>query len=143
MKGRKGVTLIELIVSIVIFSIIVVGIAMFNSHNTHAAVRSERNAKRTLMKENIVEEFKGSLKSAPVAGQRFDSIWENYGAGHVLATEMDASTGISVSLEIDSLIPDSNAAVTKTGIYLAISVHEKDSVIGVDEKTTMLISRHD
>lgn len=143
MKARKGVTLIELIVSIVIFSIIVVGIAMFNSHNTHAAVRSERNAKRTLMKENVIEEFKGFLKSAPVAGQRFDSIWENYGVGHVLANQTDAATGISVSLEIDSLVPDSNAAVTQTGIYLKVNVHATDPQLGIDEEAIMLISRHD
>lgn len=143
MKEKKGVTLIELIVSIVIFSLLIVGIAMFNSQNTRAAVRSERNAKRVLMKENVIEDFKGFLKSAPVAGERFDDVWVGGNVGDVLLTRTDPATGISVSLEIESFIPDKSAAVTQTGVYLEISVHATDAQLGIDEETTMLISRHD
>ena len=142
MKKNKGLTLIELIVSIVIFGIVVLGISMFNSHNTKTAIRSERSAKRIVLQETAVEEFKGWLKAAPVPGQRFDSLWVNGAVGDTLFDTLQASPDISAALVIKSFEPSQANPVTETGIYLEVSVFSRDGLLGINEETEILISRH-
>jgi prepilin-type N-terminal cleavage/methylation domain-containing protein len=144
MKKNKGVTLIELIVSLIIFSIVMVSVVIFNSRNTQAAIRSERNAKRVLLQERVIEEFKGFLRSSPIPGARFDTIWNFYDVGDLLRvdTANDIPT-ITTRLEIEGFEPDTDATLSQTGIYLRVGVISTDEDLNIEERTTILISRHD
>ncbi len=144
MKEKKGVTLIELIVSIVIFGIIVAGVAMFSAQNTRAVIRSERSAKRTLLKERTIEEYKSWLKSASVPGSRFDTVWTGGAVGDTLRNVPDTVVaGIAVRLEINSFIPDQTAGVSDAGVRLEVNVISTDSDLNINDTTVTLISRHD
>jgi prepilin-type N-terminal cleavage/methylation domain-containing protein len=145
MKKKIGVTLIELIVSMVIFAIIIVGVALFNTSNTRATVRSERNAKRVLLQERTMEEFKGYLKSASVPGSRFDDIWLNYNVGDALprGSMTDSDIGMSVRLEIDSFIPNKAADVAAVGVQLQVRVISSDAELNINDTVLTYISRHD
>lgn len=143
MNNNKGVTLIELIVSIIIFAILIVGIAVFNSNNTRAAIHSERSAKRALLQERTLEELKGWLKSASVPGSRFDGIWADSSVGDILGDTTDAATGISISLEIDSFIPDQATEVVSAGVQLQIRVISADPDLNINDTIFTYISRHD
>ncbi|MBN1695410.1 type II secretion system protein [candidate division WOR-3 bacterium] len=143
MKKNKGVTLVELIVSLVIFSIVMVGIVVFNSRNTQATIRSERRAKRVLLQEKIIEDFKGELRSSPIPGARFDSIWINSSVGDLLLADTDHVTGVTAKLEVDSFLPDTDVALSQTGIFLKVGVTSTDMMLNIEERTSIYISRHD
>jgi prepilin-type N-terminal cleavage/methylation domain-containing protein len=143
MKKNKGVSLIELIVSIVIFGIVIVGVVLFNGANSKATFRSERNAKKVILQEKTIEEFKGWLKSASVPGSRFDNIWSDSSVGDLLLAKTDYATGISVRMEIDSFIPDDAADVTDAGVRLQVRVISSDPHLKINDTTLTLISRHD
>jgi prepilin-type N-terminal cleavage/methylation domain-containing protein len=143
MKKNKGVTLIELIVSLIIFSIVMVGVVVFNSRNTQVAIRSERRAKRVLLQEKAIEDFKGELRSSAIPGARFDSIWVNSSAGDLLLADTDHVTGLTVRMEIDSFLPDTDVTLSQTGIFLKVGVISTDSFLNVEERTSIYISRHD
>jgi prepilin-type N-terminal cleavage/methylation domain-containing protein len=145
MKKNKGVTLIELMVSMVIFAIVIVGVTVFNANNTKATVRSERNAKRVLLQEKTIEEFKGYLKSASVPGSRFDDIWVNGDVGDTLPAAIitDSAAGMSVRLEIDGFIPDQTAGVTDVGVQLQVRVISDDENYNISDTVLTFISRHD
>jgi prepilin-type N-terminal cleavage/methylation domain-containing protein len=143
MKKNKGLSLIEIIVSIIIFGIAIVGIAMFNSSNTRTAVRSERNAKRIILQDNNIEDFKGWLKAAPVPGERFDDIWNNGEVGDTLFPRAEIpDLGIAAALVLNDFIPTNATPVTDPGVYLEVSVFSTDDLLGINEETTILISRH-
>jgi prepilin-type N-terminal cleavage/methylation domain-containing protein len=145
MKRKEGVTLIELMVSMVIFAIVIVGTTMFNASNTRATVKSERNAKRVLLQEKTIEEFKGYLKSASVPGSRFDDIWVNGDVGDTLpgGIIIDSAAGMSVRLEIDSFIPNSAADVSDVGVQLQVRVIADDENDDISDTVLTFISRHD
>ncbi len=143
MKEKKGVSLIELIVSIVIFGIIIVGVVVFNTSNTRAAVRSERSAKRVILQEKTIEEYRGWLKSASIPGSRFDDIWINRNVGDVLTYSPPDATGISVRLVIESFIPDKSANVADAGVQLKVRVIAEDAILGTQDESIIYISRHD
>jgi prepilin-type N-terminal cleavage/methylation domain-containing protein len=143
MKKNKGVSLIELIVSIVIFGIVIVGVVLFNTSNSRAATRSERSAKRVLLQEKTIDEFRGFLKSAPTPGARFDDIWINRNVGDVIHSNIDPATGISVRLEIGSFIPDKSAPVTDASVRLEVRVIADDSRFHIQDENIIYISRHD
>jgi len=144
MKKNKGVTLIELMVSFLIFAIVIAGVAAFNVRNTKVVVRSERNARRTLLQESAIEEFKGWLKAASVPGSRFDGIWADSVVGDVLLSETDPETSIGVRLEIDSFIPDKDSAsVSDAGVCLQVRIISNDPDLNINDTTLTYISRHD
>jgi prepilin-type N-terminal cleavage/methylation domain-containing protein len=143
MKKNKGVTLIELIVSIVIFAAVITGIAVFNSNNTRAIIYSERSAKRAVLQEKTIEEFRGWLKSGSVPGSRFDTLWTYSSVGAVLFPRTDSTTGISVSLEIDSFIPDQATDVASAGVQLQIRVISTDTELNIYDTVITYVSRHD
>ena len=144
MKKNRGVTLIELMVSMVIFAVVIVGVTVFNATNTRAVVRSERNAKRAVMQERAIEDFKGYLKSASVPGSRFDDIWMNYSVGDTLPGSItDSGLGMSARLEIDSFIPNSAAAVSEVGVQLQVRVISTDADLNINDTVLTYISRHD
>jgi prepilin-type N-terminal cleavage/methylation domain-containing protein len=143
MKKKEGVSLIELIVSIVIFGVIIVGVIVFNTNNTRVTVRSERSAKRVLLQEKTIEEFRGWLKSASVPGSRFDGIWSDSAVGDILIARTDPATGMSVKLEIMSFIPDQSAGVADAGVQLKVRVLAEDTRFGIQDESVIYISRHD
>jgi prepilin-type N-terminal cleavage/methylation domain-containing protein len=143
MKKNKGVTLIELVVSMVIFGAVIAGVAMFNARNTKAVIRSERNVKRTLLQESAIEEFKGWLKASSVPGSRFDGIWADNSAGDILFSKTDPETGIGVVLEIDSFIPSDTCNVSDVGVRLKINVISTDPDLNINETNVAFVSRHD
>jgi prepilin-type N-terminal cleavage/methylation domain-containing protein len=143
MMKNKGVSLIELIVSIVIFAIIIVSVVVFNTNNSRAVVKSERSAKRVLLQEKTIEEFKGYLKSASVPGSRFDGIWSDSAVGDILISRTDSAVGVSVRLEIDSFIPDQSADVSDAGVRLRVRVISTDPYLHISDTNVTLISRHD
>ncbi len=143
MKKNKGVTLIELMVSFLIFAIVIAGVAAFNVRNTKVVVRSERNARKTLLQESAIEEFKGWLKAASVPGSRFDDIWADGSVGDTLRDTTDPETNIGVSLEIDSFIPNKTASVSDAGVCLQVRVISNDPDLNIDDTTLTYISRHD
>jgi prepilin-type N-terminal cleavage/methylation domain-containing protein len=145
MKKNRGVTLIELMVSMVIFAIVIVGVTVFNANNTRATVKSERNAKRVALQEKAIEEFKGYLKSASVPGSRFDDIWLNCGVGDTLPAGVftDSAVDMSVRLEIDSFIPNDSADVSGVGVQLQVRVISTDAHLNISDTVLTFISRHD
>ena len=146
MKKNKGVTLIELIVSMMIFGVVIAGVAAFNARNTKAAVRSERSAKRTLLQESAIEEFKGWLKAASVPGSRFDDVWAGGAVGDVLLSSTDPETNIGVMLEIDSFIPNNDTnltSVSDAGVCLQVRVISSDPDLNINDTIITYISRHD
>ena len=143
MKENKGVTLIELIISMVIFAVVIAGVAVFNASNTKATIKSERNAKRIILQEKTLEEFKGWLKSASVPGSRFDGIWTDNAVGDILFVRADSAVGISVKIRIDSFVPDQSANVYDAGVRLGLSLISEDLAYGVSDTIATLISRHD
>jgi prepilin-type N-terminal cleavage/methylation domain-containing protein len=143
MKKNIGVTLIELIVSMVVFGIVIAGVAAFNARNTKAAIRSERNAQRTLLQERTIEEFKGWLKAASVPGSRFDGIWADSSVGDILHADTDDATGITATLEIDSFIPADTCDVFDVGVCLRVRVISNDPDLNIDDTNMTFISRHD
>jgi len=145
MKKNRGVTLIELIVSMVIFSIIIVSVTVFNANNSRATNKSERNARRVLLQEKAIEKFKGYLKSASVPGSRFDDIWVNQEVGDTLPEGIfaDSAAGISVRLEIDSFIPNSAVDVSDVGVQLQVRVISDDENYDISDTVLTYISRHD
>lgn len=143
MKKNIGVTLIELIVSMVVFGVVIAGVAAFNARNTKVAVRSERNAQRTLLQERTIEEFKGWLKAASVPGSRFDGIWADSSVGDVLYADTDDATGMIATLEIDSFIPADTCDVFDVGVCLQIRVISTDPDLNINETNIIYISRHD
>jgi prepilin-type N-terminal cleavage/methylation domain-containing protein len=143
MKKNKGVTLIELVVSMVIFGAVIAGVAMFNARNTKTVVRSERNAKRTILEESAIEEFKGWLKASSVPGSRFDGIWADSSAGDILFSKTDSKTGIGVVLEIDSFIPADTCDVFDVGVCLQVRVICNDPHLSISDTNITYISRHD
>jgi prepilin-type N-terminal cleavage/methylation domain-containing protein len=143
MKKNKGINLIELIVSMVIFAVVIAGVAVFNTTNTRTAVRSERHAKRVLLQDRTLEEFRGWLKSASVPGSRFDGIWADSSVGDVIGDTVDSVIGISIRLEIDSFIPDQSADVADAGVQLQVRVISTDADLNISDTTLTYISRHD
>ncbi len=143
MKKNKGVTLIELMVSFLIFALVIAGVAAFNARNTKVVVRSERNAKRTLLQESSIEEFKGWLKAASVPGSRFDGFWAVGAVGTVLRDTTDSETNIGVRLEIDSFIPEQAANVSDVGVCLQVRVISNDPDLNINDTIITYISRHD
>lgn len=147
MKRNEGVTLIELMVSMVIFAIVIVGVTMFNASNSRATLKSERNAKRILLQEKAIEEFKGYLKSASVPGSRFDDIWVNGDLGDTLPDSdgilTDSAAGMSARLEIDGFIPDQTADVSDVGVQLRVRVISDDKNYDISDTVLTFISRHD
>ena len=144
MKKNKGVTLIELIVSILIFSFVMLGVTIFSARNTKTAIKSERSAKRILLQETCIEEFKGWLKSSPIPGARFDTIWNNYDVDDSLhGGTAEGIPEIMVRLEVDAFEPDTGMALSETGTYLRVRVISSDTDLGIVDITKILISRHD
>lgn len=144
-KEKKGMTLVELLVSIMIFSIVMVSVALFNFRNTRAAISSERNAQRTLLQEGVIEKFKGRLRSSPVPGEKFDSLWVYGNVGEVLIDTTDPNLGISARLEIDAFLPDSGGSATmaQIGTRLRVRVISADPDLNINDTAMILISRHD
>jgi len=143
MKKKEGLSLIELIVSMVIFGLVIVGVILFNTSNTRAVVRSERNAKRILLQEKAIEEFKSYLKSYSVTDSRFDSIWSNNEIGDTLWKKEDDVEDIVVVLETDEFIPDQSADVSDVGVYLQVRVISTDEGLDINDTVLTYISRHD
>jgi prepilin-type N-terminal cleavage/methylation domain-containing protein len=143
MKRKKGVTLVELLVTIVIFSVVMVGVVMFNAQNSRTIVKSERNARKVLLQERSVEEFKGWLRSSAVPGGRFDSLWNYSSVGQLLRADTDSVGGITARLVIAEFLPDSLAGIAQTGVYLRVNVITTDSRLNTTDTAIALISRHD
>jgi prepilin-type N-terminal cleavage/methylation domain-containing protein len=143
MKKCLGVTLIELIVSMVIFGVVIIGVAMFNSNNSRAVVNSERRAKMMLLEEQAIEEFKGYLKSASVPGSRFDNIWNGYEVGDSIWRMEDTAAGINVVFEVDSFVPGDAAAASDAGVRLEVKVISEDRHLDITNENVIYISRHD
>lgn len=148
MKKNKGFSLIELLVSIMIFSIVMVGVIAFNSRNTRVAIRSERNAQRVLLQERVLEEFKGELRSSAIPGAGFDSIWINADVGDSLYSlgsfdSTGAALDIAVKLEIREFVPDKSAPIAQSGNHLKINLISFDPDLRINDTIETLISRHD
>jgi prepilin-type N-terminal cleavage/methylation domain-containing protein len=147
MKKNNGLSLIELIVSIMVFSIVMVGVIVFNTRNTKIVIRSERNAQRVLLQERVLEEFKGELRSAATSGAGFDSLWINANVGDSLyALTFDTAgtgEGIAVRLEVKEFVPDKSAPIAQSGNHLKINLICIDSDLGISDTIETIISRHD
>ena len=148
MKKNKGFSLIELLVSIMVFSIVMVGVIAFNSQNTRIAIRSERNAQRVLLQERVLEDFKGELRSSATAGAGFDSLWINSNIGDSLYAlgsfdSTGGALGIAVKLEIKEFVPDKSAPIAQSGNHLKINLISFDPDLGINDTIETLISRHD
>jgi prepilin-type N-terminal cleavage/methylation domain-containing protein len=143
MKKSQGLTLIELIVSMVIFGIVIIGVTIFNSHNSRAAVKSERRAKMMLLEEQAIEEFKGWLKSASVPGTRFDNIWADNSVGDVIWSKTDDAHDIDTRLEIEAFFPDQSNEASDVGVRLMVKVVSEDGHLDVTNENIIYISRHD
>ncbi len=145
LREQKGITLIELLVSIMIFSVIMVSVAMFNVRNTRVAITSERNAQRTLLQEEVIEKFKGRLRSSPIPGASFDSIWVFGTIGDILSADTNDDLGIVARLELDQFLPDSGGSGTMSqiGIFLGVRVISSDPDLNINDTTMIYVSRHD
>lgn len=142
MKDKKGVTLIELIVSMTIFAVVVAGIALFNASNTRSVTRSERKAKTVILQEKTTEEFRVWLRSNTDIGPRFDSIWVNGEKGDSIYGKKDTNMGISSKVEIDSFIPDNTVDVKDDGVRLQVRLISADEVLNNKDTTLVLLSWH-
>ncbi|MEO0292707.1 MAG: type II secretion system protein [candidate division WOR-3 bacterium] len=138
---KRGFTLIELIVSILIFTIVMVGVVMFNAQNSRSITKSERDARKALLRERAIEEFKGWLKASPVAGERFDFIWNNLAIGDSIGGAIDSGTGIRVRLEVGSFYPEKEVNLGRPGVYLGVRTITSDPRSKVDTQL-VFISRH-
>ncbi|MCK4420533.1 prepilin-type N-terminal cleavage/methylation domain-containing protein [candidate division WOR-3 bacterium] len=108
MSKNKGFSLVELISSMLIFSVAMTGIVLFSAHNSKSVVKSEREAQLSVQSEKGFEEFRGwmlQLQDA-TSGNRlmYDSIWETYSEGNIIYQCIDTVKGRVVQniMKIDS-----------------------------------------
>jgi len=96
MKKKKGFTLIELIVSILIFSIAMTGIVMFSAMNSRSVSQSEKKARMAVEGEKAFEELRAMImKETPSGGQLvFDIVWVTYSKGDTIYQTVDTTKGM-------------------------------------------------
>lgn len=102
MSLKKGFTLIEVIASIVVFSIAMIGIVMFSASNSRSVVRSEREAKLSVIGEKAFESFKAwTMEETPTGDSLvFDRLWYKYSAGNLMYQTADTHKTIAVRSRI-------------------------------------------
>ena len=142
MNLRRGFTLIELIVSILIFSLAMTGIVVFTAHNSRTSIESERKARSVILQESSLEELRRIMRHHSQPGRVFDSLWENFSAGHVVYTDTDASTGITCNIEIAQFIPDVTADPDDPGSRIRLRVITVDNDLNRFDTTRTIISKH-
>ncbi|HFD04702.1 MAG TPA: type II secretion system protein [Firmicutes bacterium] len=87
---RKGFSLVEILVAMVIFSIFMVGVATFFVGNSTSLVKSEHLSRMSVVSEQTFETFRGYLMQEPSTGQlMFDSLWSIAANGDTLFSKID------------------------------------------------------
>lgn len=146
MIKNKGFTLIELIVSILIFSIAMTGIVMFTASNNRRIIHSEERARLSVHGEKTFEGFRGMImQETPVNPNQlvFDSIWETHGVGDTLYKEVDTIKGmvITSSILLDSFEFSVDSPI-ESGSRIRCLIISKDNFGDYEDSTFVLISRH-
>ena len=145
MNKRKGFTLIELIVSILIFSIAMSGIVMFTASNNRRIIRSERRARLSVHGEKAFEAFRGLIMQETGTENQmvFDSIWETKSAGDTVYQIADTVKNMIIksliTIEEFEFKQDSPVASGSRIRFLLIT---KDNFGGSVDSTFVTISRH-
>jgi len=119
MKKRKGFTLVELIVAVLLFGIASASIAIFYASNSRRIIDSEKSARMEVAAGRAYETFKGNLMQRmydPIGNYTqlvFDSIWETYNEGDTVFIITDSINGVlfNSTIALDSFVFDTS----KTG----------------------------
>jgi len=158
MKKKKGFTLIELIVSLLIFGLASAGIAVFYASNSKRIMHSEKSARMEVAAERVYEGFKGVLMErmydGPVYSQLvFDSIWVTYDVGDTVFTSTDIINGLIFDSEIvlDSFefdtskthtVDKDDARTFDAGSRIWVSVRTKNLSDGDSMEMQTVFSHH-
>lgn len=143
---KKGFTLVELIVSILIFSLAMTGIVMFSASNNRRIIRSEMRARLSVHGEKAFEDFRGMImQETPTDPNRlvFDSIWETHSVDDTLYRIVDTVKGmiITSAILLDSFeFFDDNPIASGSRIRCLIVT--KDNFGEYADSTIVLLSRH-
>ncbi len=87
---RKGFSLIEILIAMIIFSIVMVGVVTFFVANSSSMIKSEHRSRMAMVSEETFESFKGYLMEEPTTGNlMFDSLWSIANNGETLYTKTD------------------------------------------------------
>lgn len=156
MNKSKGFTLIELIVSITLFTIIMFGIAVFYASNSSRVSRSERAARMEVAGQRAYESFKSDLMERVYVNQKFsrlvfDSIWQDYEVNDVVFALTDTINGMiyDTDIVIDSFEFDTTKAEVKdsartcdTGSRIWMVIKTKNLNFGDSTRTVTVFSHH-
>lgn len=146
MNKYKGFTLVELIVSILIFTIAMTGIVMFSASNNRRIIHSEKRARLSVHGEKAFEDFRGRIMQVTPADPNrmvFDSIWDTNTAGDTLFKDLDTIKGMvvesSILLTEFQFTEDSPIA---SGSRIKCLIISKDNFGDYVDSTFILLSRH-
>ena len=146
MNKYKGFTFVELIVSILIFSLAMTGIVMFSASNNRRIIHSEKRARLSVHGEKAFEEFRGQImQETPTDPDRlvFDSIWENHSAGDTLYKDADTVKGMVIesSILLDEFQFTEDSPV-QSGSRIKCLIISKDNFGDYVDSSFVLLSRH-
>ncbi|MEA1912215.1 MAG: type II secretion system protein [candidate division WOR-3 bacterium] len=142
MKRKKGVSLIELIVSITIFAVAMTAIVMFSANNSRKEIRAERRAQKVMLQERTIEKFRSWLMQSPTPGLRFDDTWNNHSMGEVIYADTDSIRNITTAIEIEEFIPNAAIDPSDFGARIKLMVVSNDHTLNTSDTIRTIISRH-
>ncbi|MCK4225600.1 type II secretion system protein [candidate division WOR-3 bacterium] len=144
MKKKKGFTLIELIVSVLIFSIAMTGIVMFSAMNSRSVSQSEKKARMAVQAEKAFEDLKAMVIRETPSGEEliFDSIWVNSTIGDTIYQTVDTIKGMILKsvILLDSFeFKEDNPIASGSRVKVLLITH---SSFGDVDTSFITISRH-
>ncbi|MCK4421520.1 type II secretion system protein [candidate division WOR-3 bacterium] len=140
MKKNSGFTFVELIVSILIFSITMTGVVLFSAHNNRSNLQSERKAQKAIIQEKTVEEFRNWLLQ--FSATRFDTIWNDHSTGDIIYADTDAVKKVASTVVLKSFIPDSSISPSASGSRMEMLVISRDISLNTTDSFNIIISKH-
>jgi prepilin-type N-terminal cleavage/methylation domain-containing protein len=143
---KRGFTLVELIVSILIFSLAMTGIVMFSASNNRRIIQSEKRARLSVHGEKSFEDFRGMImQETPSDPNRlvFDSIWETHAVDDTLYKDVDTVKGmvINSAIILDSFEFSEDSPIA-SGSRIRCIIITKDNFGDYADSTIVLLSRH-